>query len=67
MDIVGTALTAGRPENRVPSLCMMALIVSQFPVGDLQDAAEDILCSFIAEVKPSLEDLAEVRRIRFGK
>jgi hypothetical protein len=67
LEIVGSVLTAGKEENRLPSLCMMALIVHEFPPGDMQDAAEDILCTYIAEVKPSHEELAEVRYARAGR
>jgi hypothetical protein len=67
MEIVGSVLTAGKEESRLPSLCMMALIVREFPPGDLQDAAENILCTYIAEVRPSPEEMAEVRAARAGR
>jgi hypothetical protein len=67
LEIVGSCISAGQPENRVPSLFMMALIVTQFPPGDLQDAAEDVLSCFIAEVRPNAEDLQEIRRIRMAR
>jgi hypothetical protein len=62
MDILGSALASGRPESKVPSLLMMAVLVGMFPSGDLQDAAENTLCTHIAEVRPNSEDLAEIRR-----
>lgn len=67
LEIIGSVLTAGKEDSRLPSLCMMALIVREFPPGDLQDAAENILCTYIAEVRPSPEELAEVRYARAGK
>jgi hypothetical protein len=67
LQIIGNVITDGSRDAGIGALNMMALVVRNFPPGDMQDAAEDILCSYIAEVKPSSDELDQIRRMRMGE
>jgi hypothetical protein len=67
LQIIGNVITDGSHDAGIGGLNMMALIVGNFPPGDTQDAAEDILCSYIAEVKPTPDELDQIRQMRTGK
>lgn len=64
MDVVGDVIAEGDENTRLWALRVMALVVARFPDGSLQDRAEDILSSFLAEAKLSEDDLASVREVR---
>jgi hypothetical protein len=66
LQIIGSVITDGSRDTGISALSMMAVVVRNFPPGDMRDAAEDILCSYIAEVKPSPEELDQIRRMRMG-
>ena len=66
LQIIGNVITDGKRESGIGALSMMALVVRRFPPGDMRDAAEDILCSYIAEVKPNPDELQQIRQIRMG-
>ncbi|MBC9176742.1 hypothetical protein [Pseudoroseomonas ludipueritiae] len=66
LQIIGNVITDGKRNSAIGALSMMALVVRRFPPGDMRDAAEDILCSYIAEVKPNPGELEQIRRIRMG-
>jgi hypothetical protein len=67
LEIIGNVIADGRRDSGIGALCMMALVVRRFPPGDQRDAAEDILCSYIGAVKPSPEELDQIRRVRRGR
>jgi hypothetical protein len=67
LQIIGNVITDGQHDSGVGGLIMMAVVVRNFPPGDMRDAAEDILCSYIAEVKPTADELAQIRRSRIGE
>jgi hypothetical protein len=52
---------AGR---RFAALCLMAVIVSRYPLGDLQDEAEDWLSACIGDFAPTSDELQMVRHFR---
>ncbi|MBC9177733.1 hypothetical protein [Pseudoroseomonas ludipueritiae] len=66
LQIIGKVITDGKRDSKIGALSMMAFVVRRFPPGDMRDAAEDILCSYIAEVKPSPDELEQIRRVRMG-
>jgi hypothetical protein len=66
LQIIGDVITDGKRDSGIGALSMMAVVVRKFPPGDVRDAAEDILCSYIAEVKPDPEELDQIRRMRMG-
>lgn len=66
LQIIGNVIADGKRDSRIGALSMMAFVVRRFPPGDLRDAAEDILCSYIAEVKPSPDELGQIQRMRMG-
>jgi hypothetical protein len=66
LQIIGNVITDGHRDSGIGALSMMAFVVRKFPPGDTRDAAEDILCSYIAEVRPNPEELDQIRRMRMG-
>jgi hypothetical protein len=66
LEIIGNVIADGKRNSGIGALCMMALVVRRFPPGDLRDAAEDILCSYIGTVRPSSEELDKIRQVRRG-
>jgi hypothetical protein len=63
-DITCRVLQEGHPGTRMPALCMMACIVSRYPAGPLQDLAEDMLATFIAEADASPDEVELIRYFR---
>jgi hypothetical protein len=51
-------------DTRLHALCLMACIVSKYPQGQLQDLAEDMLSTFIAEADVSADQLELIRYFR---
>jgi hypothetical protein len=66
LQIIGSVITDGSRDSGIGALNLMALVVRWFPPGGMQDAAEDILSSYIAEVKPNPDELEHIRRMRMG-
>jgi hypothetical protein len=66
LQIIGEVITGSQRDRGIGALNMMAFVVRRFPPGDARDAAEDILCSYIAEVKPTPAELEQIRRMRMG-
>lgn len=64
LDLVGDVIAEGDATTRLWALRVMALVVANFPAGALQDSAEDILSSFIAEVGPDQAQLESIRQVR---
>ncbi|MFC7553462.1 hypothetical protein ACFQU7_16200 [Pseudoroseomonas wenyumeiae] len=64
LDLVSNVIAEGDSVTRLWGLRVMALVVANFPPGPLQDSAEDILSSFIAEARLSPAELESVRKVR---
>lgn len=58
------SLGIASPGARFTSLCLMAVIVAQYPPGDAQDEAEDRLSAAMARSSLEYDDLAVIRRFR---
>lgn len=63
-EITSRVLREGGTETRMPALCLMACIVAKYPLGMLQDLAEDMLATFIAEAKASADEIELIRYFR---
>ena len=63
-DITSRVLQEGAEDTRMPALCLMACIVSKYPLGVLQDLAEDMLSTFIAEARPTPDEIDLIRYFR---
>jgi hypothetical protein len=64
LDLVSDVIAEGDAITRLWGLRVMALVVANFPAGSLQDSAEDILSTFIAEADLDQVELASVRDVR---
>lgn len=63
-EITSRVLREGGEDTRMPALCLMACIVAKYPLGILQDLAEDMLSTFIAEAKATAEEIDLIRYFR---
>jgi hypothetical protein len=64
MDVCGELMRSRIPAIQVAGLHLMALSVGRYPPGLLQDLAEDILSSCIADLEPSAAVVGDLRTIR---
>jgi hypothetical protein len=64
LELVCDVVAEGDENTKLWGLRVMALVVWQCPVGAIQDAAEDILSSFIAEAGLNGSAIASIRRVR---
>ncbi|MBO1076224.1 hypothetical protein IAI58_09070 [Roseomonas marmotae] len=67
MEITGGVIQEGDLHSRITALCMMAYVVSRYPEGPLQELAEDMLASYIAEARVTPEDVAVIRHFRMAE
>jgi hypothetical protein len=63
-EITSRVLREGAADTRMPALCLMACIVAKYPLGVLQDLAEDMLATFISDAKASPEEIDLIRYYR---
>jgi hypothetical protein len=64
METLGEVIVEGDAVARSVALCLLALLVDRFPTIDLQERAEDMLASFLADYPAGPELRATIGRLR---
>ncbi len=59
-------IAEGDPVARSVALCLLALLIDRFPTVDLQERAEDMLASFLADYPTGEALRATIGRLRRG-
>lgn len=66
LQMLEEVIVEGDALARSVALCLLALLIDRFPTRDLQECAEDMLSSFLADSPVGPDLLATIGRLRTG-
>ncbi len=64
LEMLEEVIVDGDAVARAVALCLLALLIDRFPTLDLQERAEDMLASFLADYPTGAELRATIGRLR---
>jgi FimV-like protein len=64
LEMLEEVIAEGDTVARAVALCLLALLIDRFPTVDLQERAEDMLASFLADYSTGAELRATIGRLR---